>query len=190
MNEPKQPVYLSPIGRVVYPSVYGPNRWGTPEQPEWDVTLVWSDAKEIAAMKKQILEAAKAKWGPEAARALKSPLRRCEEKPKLEDMGFAPTDVFVRFKTKKQPKVVDQNVHELEEAEGLVYSGCYGRVSYEIFSWQHESGGRGISLYLRNFQWHRHGVRLVTPQSSADTEFDALPVEDGDEAFQMPFDMM
>jgi hypothetical protein len=172
-------VLVSPIGRVCYPSLFAPNRFSEEDKPEYDVTLIFDDASQIAEMRKRILEAVKQKWGPEGAKSVKSPLRRVEEKPEYEALGYEPTDVFVRFKTRQKPACVGPDKRVISEADEVIYPGCYGRVSYEIGCWQHPSGGKGVSLYLRHFQFARDGERIASGRGGAEDEFDALPVDSG-----------
>lgn len=80
---------------------------------------------------------------------------------------------FFNASSKDPVLVVDRNKQEILDPRA-VYSGCYGRVSIDVFSYN-SHGNKGITTALRAVQFLRDGESLggVSPVN-LDAEFDDL----------------
>lgn len=75
--------------------------------------------------------------------------------------GFGPGTVFIRANANDdaQPRVFWKSRH-IDATKEEVYSGCYGKMVLNAYTWEHPSNGRGVSLALRGFQKLREGESL------------------------------
>jgi hypothetical protein len=71
----------------------------------------------------------------------------------------------------RKPGVVDAEVNPILD-KNEVYSGCYGRVSIDLFPYD-TAGARGIAVGLNNVQKLEDGERLGGASTSAATDFAA-----------------
>lgn len=177
-------VFVSPIGRVSFPALFEPDTFGD-QKPKYSVTLIFGEEADVSDLRKRIQDAVRGKWGPEAAKKLldpaKSPsfwrpLRECGEKPSYVELGYDESDTFAKFSTEYRPVCMAPDKRLIQEDDGRIYAGCYGRVSYEIGCWESQ-GKKGVTLYLKGFQFARAGER-IGGSGSVDLGFDELPADD------------
>ena len=71
----------------------------------------------------------------------------------------------------RKPGVVDAEVNPILD-KNEVYSGCYGRVSIDMYPYD-TAGARGIAIGLNNVQKLEDGERLGGASTSAATDFAA-----------------
>lgn len=79
-------------------------------------------------------------------------------------------------KSKARPDVVDRKRNKLSEKDQVVYNGCYGNVSLDIYAVAGvKSGGHGVFADLRAFQFTKDGEAFSGRVAvDADNEFDDL----------------
>lgn len=171
---------VTPVGRVSYPSLFKA-RANDEGKLKFEVTLVFDKAAQETQEFKAMVAAAKAavqsKWGDKKPANLRSPFRKAEEK---EDRDMYPEgSVFVAFRSDQPPGIVDgQNQPVLDQYK--VYGGCYGRVSYNAFTYE-AKGNKGVSLGLNHFQFVRDGKAVSGRGRPEDafTPIDGSSVGDG-----------
>ena len=112
---------------------------------------------EIAAAEEEV---AKQKWGAKASAILKA-IRAAgkgvikDGDNKAEYAGFEGND-FVSMRSEKRPNVFHKDGSQLTEADGVVYSGCYGHCMIEVWA-QDNSYGKRINAQLTGVMFSRDG---------------------------------
>ena len=141
-------------------------------EPKYSVMiLIPKDDKKTLGKIKRAIEAAKeygktSKWGGKIPKGLRLPLHDGDEEmegPEFEGM------YFMRVSSETKPGVIDRYKQPVEDSNG-VYSGCYARVSMNMFPYD-AAGNRGVSAGLNNVQVLRDGDPLGG-RSRAEDDFD------------------
>lgn len=170
----------TPKGRISFPNLFKAQKNDAGDEI-YSVVLIFTpdDQKsdKFKAMVAAAEDAAKAKFGdklPSGVKnkslALKSgwPFTACSEKPDY--YGWAPAgSVFVTLTTRYRPQVVDVHTDDILDA-AEVYPGCYGRASYRCYAYDN-SGNRGVSIGLQNFQKLADGEPLGGARPKATDDF-------------------
>lgn len=93
-----------------------------------------------------------------------------EEKP--EDDVYAGC-FYINAKNKNKPNIVNKNKQPIIDDEEAFYSGCFGRVTIEIYPYHHQdSGSKGVAASLGNIMKVKDGDRLGGGFVSADSDFE------------------
>lgn len=107
---------------------------------------------------------------------------------KAEYEGFE-GNIFVAANNKVKPSTWDQNRNEVDEASGVLYSGCFVVASLDIWAQDHKEYGKRINAGLRGVQKLRDGDAFSGGGAPADEdEFDDELGVDGDEPADEPED--
>ena len=131
-----------------------------------------SDTKTVADIRAGV-EAAKQEgatqhFGGKVPAGLRTPLRDGDlEKDDPEYKGHW----FMNCSSMNRPQVVDQSLQPILDAD-RVYSGCYGRVSIDLYAYN-QSGNKGIAAGLNNVQFLADGEPL-SGRSRAEADFTAV----------------
>ena len=84
--------------------------------------------------------------------------------------------IFCRFSGRIQPAVVGPNKQpiapDVRPEAGGVYNGCYGRVSYNVYTYNKVNNGVGLGLL--NFQKTGDGELFGFGGSDPDEDFDVV----------------
>ena len=183
----KSDTYVVVPGRFSYVHVFEKFSNIKGQDPKYSLMLIIpkSDKATLAKLKKAI-EAAKkqgvsSKWGGKLPKNLNIPLHDGDEDfPDVKDFE---NTYYLNASTTRKPSVVDNHLNEILD-EDQVYSGCYGRISINMFPYD-AAGNRGVSAGLNNVQWLRKGERLDGGRTAND-DFDE--VEDSFEDEEEEFD--
>ncbi len=130
---------------------------------------------------KAAVEAAKelgknSKWGGKIPKNLHTPVRDGDEE--ADDKGEAyEGHYFINASSKNKPGIVDRNRDEIIDTTE-VYSGCYVRVSINLFPFD-TNGNKGVAVGLNNIQKWEDGD-FLGGRSRAEDDFDELPELDDD----------
>ena len=176
-------VVTGPETRLSYAHIWEP-KTNNGSDPKYSVSLIIpkNDTKTVDAIKLAIKAAydeglsklkGNGKTAP-AISAIKQPLRDGDaERPDAEAYAGC---FFMNASSKNQPQIVDKQVQPiLDQSE--VYSGCYGRVSVNIYAFN-SNGNKGIACGLGNIQKIRDGERLGGGPTSATEDFEAYGAAD------------
>lgn len=83
----------------------------------------------------------------------------------------------------RQPRCVDRKVLPYKDAAAIrdgLYAGCYVHAVVNLFAWENEKGGKGLSFGLQMVQFAKDGERLAGGGgASPDAFFESIP-DDGD----------
>lgn len=138
---------------------------GSNSGPKYQATLLFpkvfkdqADTDLFAKMKQLAAEAAKKKWPQGIPKNLRSPFRDGDERFEEKD-GKCPEYkgmVFVSFKSPQDrpPQIVDRSGRPVAENSGIIYPGCWVRVSFTCYGYD-TSGNKGVAFSLGNVQFMR-----------------------------------
>jgi hypothetical protein len=113
-------------------------------------------------------------------------LRDGDTKPEYD--GF-PGMMFISSRSKIRPNYFDWQKQPIDEASGILYSGCYVNVSIECFAYTR--GNNGIGARLRGVQFLRKGDAFGGGGPPADeTEFDEIDAPADEEEGEAATDEM
>lgn len=135
-------------------------------------------AKYRAKLQDIIKKVADEKWGVKAGEVLKGAkinnkicLKNGDGKAEYE--GYA-GNYYINANNKTRPTLVrtvnGANVTCTQE-DGVIYAGCYGHVSLDIWA-QDNKYGKGINASLRGFQFVKDGDAFSGGGAAAEDEFD------------------
>mgnify|MGYP000063637364 CR=1 FL=1 len=94
---------------------------------------------------------------------------------------------FITSANTTKPKVVgrtrgdDGKFRQLEEEDGIVYSGCYVNATIALWAQDNEFGKR-VNANLRAVQFVREGEAFGVAPVDANDEFDEVEIPEGEEA--------
>ena len=189
-NASKQQTRVSPKGRFSYPTVYRAiaqkNKDGSLKEAEYSVDLIFDkNDPGVEEMRKVATEALQSKFNAAQQKKAKFPIKDGDEKIQLATTANAAEKyaayagkVYVTFKKKERfgaPQVVgpagpDGKAEKLPESSNALYAGCYGRVSYTVYTYNAE-GNVGVSFGLANVQKLEDGEPLQAVSSDAADDF-------------------
>lgn len=161
--------------RLSYLNCFTPKAIAEGQDPKYSVSVIIpkDDAKTIAAIKKAIdaaidlgVEKLSVKGKMPIRTTIKTPLRDGDEE-RPDDPAYADC-FFINANSKTKPQVVDANLNLIIDALEI-YSGCYGRVSINMFAFN-TNGNKGIAAGLANIQKLEDGEPLGN-LASAESDF-------------------
>lgn len=165
--------------RFSYANVFEPKSINGSD-PKYSVSIIIpkKNTEAIKAIEKVIEEAEKdgiQKFGSKftSGSNFKTPLRDGDlDRP--DDEAYADS-YFINANSKGRPGIVDRKLNPIHEQTEF-YSGCYGRVSINIFPYS-AAGNKGLAAGLNNIQKTEDGESLGG-KARAEDDFEVL---DGDE---------
>ena len=153
-------------GRVSFPCVFAPSSYSR----KYEMALVFPKGTDLSALQAEAKRVAVEKFG-QNIKGLRSPFRKCSEK--METYGeFDPDSVFITFRTKQQPGLVDAAKQPII-AQNEFYAGCWARVSCRAYAYENK-GNRGVAFGLQNIQKTRDDDPLTGSGLKAEDEFEAF----------------
>lgn len=173
--------------RFSYAKVFEPDAMNG-DSPKYSVSILIDkkDKTSLSAINagiKEAIEAGKQKFGTNFKPAKsKLPIHDGDEE-KPDDDVYAGC-FYINAKNKNKPTIIDKNKQPIIDDDEAFYSGCFGRVTIELFPYNHETGGKGVGASLGNIMKVKDGDRLGGGFVSADSdfeEFEAIEDEDDNE---------
>jgi len=130
-------------------------------------------AKDIKRIERMVLKCAEAKFGiGKVPKKLKSALLDGDD----EDAEELEGKFFIRAATKSvRPTVVDRYKNQITEEDDIIYAGCFVHATISFWSWDHPTGGKGVSANLRAVMFAKDGEPFGASAADADEEFEDLP---------------
>lgn len=101
--------------------------------------------------------------------------------------GYGDGVMYVVSKSDTRPAVVrpaaNGAVEPVNEEDGVIYGGCYVDASIEVYAYLHkETGSKGVAAQLRAVRFRKDGQSFGGGGPvDAESEFESVPVEDGDD---------
>ncbi|WP_346867421.1 MULTISPECIES: DUF2815 family protein [unclassified Clostridium] len=166
--------------RLCYTNLFEPRIMDLNQEPRYSVCILIpkSDKNTLEAIIKGV-EGAKlsgaALWGGKIPMDLKLPLRDGDEE-RGEHEEFT-NHYFINAISKERPGVVDRSLRDILEP-GVVYSGCYGRVSINFYAFN-QGGNKGVGCGLQNVQKLEDG-EFLSGRSRAQDDFDMVGDDDNE----------
>ena len=167
---------VTPKFRASFPTVFEPRVNDFNGQEEYSIVALFPKDADLTKLKEAARQAIAKKWGDDPAKHpknLRTPFRdqaEMEKEGKLPD-GCEDGAIFMRFKTKQKPGVVDENVQPLLDASQF-YAGCYARASVNAYAYD-TKGNKGVAFGLTNVQKMGDGDPLGS-KKSPDQDFTAV----------------
>lgn len=155
---------VTPIGVVVYPWLFQKASFAGDDNTDdkkrhYMVNLVFGPRVDLSAMRAAAKTAWVRKFGP---RVVPSPM---DYNPFIPVQHQKWAEVFpegcttIRLKSEYAPGVIGPDKQEITEHDQEIYSGCFGRATWEVTAWENR-GKRGLTFWLNNFQKMKDGEEL------------------------------
>lgn len=177
---------MTPEAILAFHDLFTPKAIEEGKEPTFNATLLFSPemqaSEEFQAMRAEATRVAQARFhaemaaDPDFARSLRSPFRRCEEKPKYyADLG--PGWLFINVSTKERPGVVKPQGNGVVSVvnEQDVYPGCIVRATISCYAYPKlgatgpRAANKGLSFGLNNVLKVKDGPqRGGRPTAAAD----------------------
>ena len=171
--------------RLSYVHLFEPYSFDDGQEAKYSCVLLIpkSDKATVAKLKaayEAAVEKGKAtKWKGKVPKGRAIPLRDGDDDPTYEGEEFE-GHWILRASSRNKPGVVERHdPHVAIEDSTRVYSGCYARVSLNMFPYD-AAGNKGVSAGLNNVQFLRDGESLGGRSRAAD-DFDALDDDEGED---------
>lgn len=148
------------------------------------VALIPKDDKvTLKRLRDAIKEVLTESWGEKLGFKPKLPVRDGDEEkpdnPEYENM------YFITAKSTTKPQVLNKKGHPVLTAEGI-YSGCYARLSINLYTFEIKKGSKGVAVGLNNIMVTGAGERLSGGSTAMEDFGEFLDVtDDFDEADDM-----
>lgn len=171
----------TPRARLSFPSLFKMRQMDEDSTPRYECQLIFAAADansaRIQALKEACAKVAAEKWGQKRPANLRSPFRKCEEKPDLK--GYEePGSIFVTTSTHRRPHCLLPGGGAAGEDD--LYAGCYVVALVSPYAYENK-GNRGVALGLDAIYKVADGEELsgggVSIQSAKDAFADEV-VED------------
>lgn len=170
--------------RLGYVHLFEPYAYEAGQEPKYScmILIPKSDKKTLAKIKAAheaaIEQGIRTKWHGKKPKNLGFTLRDGDEDQPGDGGEEFDGCYWMNVTCKTRPGVVGRDLEPITD-EGAVYSGCYARVSINLFPYS-ASGNNGVSAGLNNVQFVRDGEPLGG-RSRAEDDFDAYEVEGDDD---------
>jgi hypothetical protein len=142
---------ISPKGRVSFPSVFEPNEFGG--NPKYEITLLFDkNDPDLKTLRDAAAAVVKEKWKDKVPKDMHNPFKDGDEIAAEKGRPEYAGKIAVKFScgTNSRPEVVDRQLNRIDKASGELYAGCWARVSYSCFAFEHKLGKKGVSFALGN----------------------------------------
>jgi hypothetical protein len=171
---------ILPRGRMMYPFFYVPSlpQGETDEKKaRYQVTVIFPKGADLAILNAEIEAKAVEKWGGDykTKYKVKKPFLKTEDYPKMGDVAEE-FPVFVRTASQDRPQVIRTDMSNVDEVKGAeeVYPGRWALVSVRPWTYDHKTGGKGVSLGLQNVQLLDHDERFAGGRPQAQDDFEPI----------------
>lgn len=147
-------------------------------------SLVFPKGTDLSVLNDAVEKCAVDKWGADYKKKhkVKKPFLKVEDNPKI-GLDPAEFEVFIRTNSKDKPQIVDAKMVSVgEDKAEQVYSGRWMRFSVRPYTYDHPTGGKGVSLGLQNVQLLRDDESLGGMRSKAEDDFEGVDGVVGDTA--------
>jgi len=153
------------------------------EKARYSTSMLFNDKADLSELIKLVNETAVEKWGADYAKKfkVKKPFLKVEDFPKMSELVEKGFTIMIRVSSKTKPEIRLANKMPADESD--VYSGRWALITVNAFTYDHPTGGKGVSLGLQNVQLLDHDDRLGGGRASADDQFENL----GDSVDTDPF---
>ena len=172
-----------PSVRLSFPHLFKPHAVAEGQEPKFGATFILDNQihGRLLDQIEALIERVSLDFFKKKVRLTKTCLRDGNDYPDKD--GYGDGVMFIPANVATRPVVVNRDKTPIMEEDGIIYAGCYVNASIRLYAWEHKVGGRGVSAGLRAVQFVKDGESFGAGKVDADKEFDPLPDEDGDPAF-------
>ena len=177
------PMFRAAFVSLLQPKAVGGKNADPNAEKKYGITMIFPKGTDHTELKKEIMAAAKEKWGDKAESIIKK--QESSDKRIFKDgsdmaekyAGFEEGVPYLNANNKEKPGLVstkaapDGTPIGITE-EGEFFSGCYAIASLKPYCWDNKFG-KGVSLSLQNVQMIKEGERLGGGRSKASEDFEA-----------------
>lgn len=181
--------YITPIGRASFPVLVEPKQINNTGEPKYQLTILFDKAaqqtQDYKDLEAAVEKAIQDKWGTNRPRKVKLPFMTIDDLRNKVPAGYTEEHTFIRLSSTvpvgivmKQP---DGTLRRLESAADIkreLYAGCEVQASVNVYAWQHDVGGAGVSFGLANICKVGEGEPFGASNADAADDFGA-PVTGG-----------
>lgn len=175
----ENPIVILNNVRLSYAHIWKPkiNKQDPSKKPKFEATGILDkvvNAKDIANCRAAIEICKKSpvmKGKKPASVALRD---GADTEARAEAEGYGPGVMSVGARNTKKPRVVGHKREDLNEEDGLPYSGCYVNMGVEFYPFYHAQKGFMVCASLRSVQWLRHGKPFGEKPVDANKEFEEI----------------
>jgi len=174
-NEEFNTKIVTGLVRLAYCNVWEPKEDLRGEKKFSTVLLIDKKDKATLINIKRAMDAVKAdpksmtKWG--TAKGLFIPLRDGDEEDGYCEMEEFQGRYFLNCKNTRKPKLLTKSKQEVVD-DDLFYSGCYAQAIVNLFAYNNQSKGIGVSLL--GLRFIKDGEKLAGMTASADDFQDGM----------------
>lgn len=176
-NKTKDGAILTPKGRLSYAGenlfvAHNIEGETDPEKKRYSTSILLKGDVDLKLLVDLVNETAKAKWGEDCFTKfkIKKPFLKVEDFPKMKDLADAGFKTMLRLASKSRPQVVMADGRTPGTAEDA-FSGRWAIISVNAFTYDHRTGGKGVSLGLQNVQLLELDDRLGGARAKAEDQF-------------------
>lgn len=166
---------LTPEGRFSYASLFHA-RLPRDAQPgakaKYQCTILFKPNEDLSILVDEYKRVLSEKFGTDPAKwpkKLKNPFLKQDD---FDGDEYVKGAFMLRCNSIRKPGVVDARAQQIED-EGLVYSGCYGRLTVRAYYYD-TAGNKGVAFGLQNAQKTRDGDPLGGTAANPTDEFDSF----------------
>ncbi len=171
--------------RLSYPCIWRPKKFGTNpnKEPTFQATALLdpSDkehAKMISAIKQSFIAICKEAFG--GHKGVKRPFGLADKHPKKKEYNGYKGMFWLDMSNdaNNRPTLCNRLRQDLVEGDGVLYAGCYINTNPTLWTWEHETGGEGVSANLRIIQFVKDGEPFGNAPARAEEELEDVEIDD------------
>lgn len=182
-RETKVGTIILPKGRMVYPALLQkslPKGEKDPAKAKYQVTVLIPKSADLSLLQAKVQAAIDERWTP----AQQAKLKNSEGKSKIKKPFLKTADsklsayadeypVMIRLNANYKPTVVGPDAKTPVNDEEFIYGGRWAAISCNVYAYEHETGGPGVSCGLSNAQLLDDDEMIGGGRVAAEDEFEA-----------------
>ena len=178
---------ITAAGRLAYPHLFEPvlpQGETDDKKKRFQTSLVFPKGADLALLVEAVEDVAVAAFGPDYKKKYKvrKPFLKTDEHPKI-GVDAEEFPVLIRTNSSTQPQVIrGDKTLVMERDQTDAYAGRWARLSLRCYTYDHKTGGKGVSLGLQNVQLLDHDEPLAAMRAPAEDEFEAIETSGGEGA--------
>lgn len=175
----KTGLIITPKGRLIYPDLFhkswmkGENKTDD-SKGRYRATLLFPKAADLSILLKAVNDAAFGEWGANPKFKVKKPFLKTEDQPRLAELA-ADFPTFIRLSSSQKPDIALASAPKVPVTdESEVYGGRWAVISLNANTWSHDTGGKGVSLYMNHVMLLDHDEPLGSSRPKMEDVFEAV----------------
>lgn len=184
--EPKKIKKLTtPRFQISFPWLFKPRPGQGEGAGKYEVNMLFPPGTKLQVFEQAVVDCAVAEWGEKAkedlkAKRIKHPFKDQGLKAGIYE-GYREGGIFFTCRSGMKPGVVNPDTDPVIDPEEA-YPGRWAIATINPFTYNHATGGRGVSFGLNNIQLLEHAPRWGAGRSTAKEDFKPVEIDDNGEA--------